>query len=65
MTAQVTTQPRNMSMKRKRNAAIGTVARFAAVAAKKRSGKPATIQKQDCLFAFLQTIGDGGAQFFR
>jgi hypothetical protein len=61
----MTTQPRNMPVKGERHAAIRTVARFAAIAAKERSGKATAIQKQDCLFAFFQTIGDGGAQFFR
>src|SRR6266705_2776107 len=53
MTAQMTAQPRNVSMKGERHAAIRTVARFAAIAAKKRSGKPAPIQKQDRLFPLV------------
>ena len=65
MTAQMTAQPRNVSMKGERHAAIRTVARFAAIAAKKRSGKPAPIQKQDRLLALVQAIGNSGSQFFR
>ena len=45
--------------------AIRAIARFAAVAAKQRSGKAAPIQKQNCLLAFLETISDSAAQFFR
>src|SRR6266581_7648706 len=61
----MTTQPREVPMKCERHTAIRTIASFAAIAAKKRSGKPAAIQKQDCLLTFLQTIGNGCTQFFR
>ena len=47
-----------MPMKSKRNAAIRTVARFTAIAAKQRRGKSASIQKEDCLFTLFETIGD-------
>ncbi len=52
-------------MKGERYAAIRTAARFAAIAAQKRSREPAAIQKQNCLFAFFQPICNGGSQFFR
>ena len=52
-----------MPMKRERDTAIRTIARFAAIAAQQRSGKTAPIQKQNCLLAFFQTIGDGLRQF--
>ena len=43
VSAQMTTQTRDAAMKRQRDAAIGTIARLAAVAAKQRSGKPAPV----------------------
>ena len=52
-------------MKRERNTAIGTVARFAAIAAQQRRGKAAPVQKQNRLFSFLQSIGNGLRQLFR
>src|ERR1043166_2426918 len=52
-----------MPMKRERDAAIRTVARFTAIAAKERRGKTAPIQKQDRLLTFFQTIGNGLRQF--
>ena len=52
-------------MKRQRHAAVGTIARLAAVAAKERCGKPATVEKQDGLLVFLQANRDRGAQFLR
>ena len=68
MPAQVTTQSsrdRGMPVKCERDAAIRAIAGFAAIAAKQRRGKTAPIQKQDCLLAFFQTIGNGGPQFSR
>jgi hypothetical protein len=59
MSAQMATQPsRNcrVSMKGERNATIRAVSRFAAIAAKERRRKSASIQKHDCLFALFQTI---------
>src|ERR1700756_4919186 len=58
MAAEVATQPRGMPMKGQRNTAIRAIASFAATAAKQRSGKAASIQKQDGLFAPFQTAGD-------
>jgi hypothetical protein len=48
-----------MPVKGERDAAIGTIARLAAIAAKQRRGKAATIQKQNCLLAFFEAITDG------
>src|SRR4030095_12564507 len=68
MPTQMTAYPSGscrMPMKGERHATIRTVARFAAIAAKQRSGKAAPIQKENGLLAFFQTIGNGGAQSFR
>src|SRR5207237_480225 len=65
MPAQMATQPRHMSVKGERHTAIRAIARFAAIAAKQRSGRAASTQKLHWLFAFLKTIGNGCAQFFR
>src|SRR5438876_4876851 len=65
MTAQMTAQPCGMSMEGERDTAVRAIARFAAVAAKQRSGKAAPIQKQNRLLAFLETISDSAAQFVR
>ena len=48
-----------MPMERERDTAIRTVARFAAIAAQQRRRKPASVQKQNRLLPFLETIGDG------
>src|SRR4029077_14239144 len=66
MPAQMTAQPsrdRRMSMRRERDTAIRTVARFTAIAAQERSGKPAPVQKQDRLLSFFEAIGNGLRQF--
>ena len=52
-------------MKSERDAAVRAVARFAAITAKQRRGKPAPVQKQNCLLAFFQTISNRGSQLFR
>src|SRR5262245_17512718 len=68
MPAQMTAQSPGdcrMPVKRERDTAIGTVARFAAIAAQKGSRKTAPVQKQNRLLAFLQTIGNGLRQLFR
>src|SRR5207249_7669720 len=68
MTAQMTAQSpgdRRIPMKRERDAAIRTVPRFTAFTAKERRRKSTPIQKQNRLFAFLQTIGNCLRQFFR
>ena len=51
-------------MKRERDTAIRTVARFTAIAAQQRRGKPAPVQKQNRLLSFLEAIGNGLRQFF-
>src|SRR5437667_1145102 len=56
---------RRIPMKRERDAAIRTVPRFTAFTAKERRRKSTPIQKQNRLFAFLQTIGNCLRQFFR
>src|SRR4029077_2961217 len=48
-----------MPMKGERDTAIRTVARFAAIAAQQRRRKPTSVQKQNRLLPFLETIGDG------
>ena len=50
-------------MKRERDTAIRTIARFTAIAAQQRSGKPAPVQKQNRLLSFLEAIGNGLRQF--
>ena len=50
-------------MKRERDTAIWTVARFATIAAQQRRGKATSIQKQNCLLSFLEAIGNGLRQF--
>ena len=67
MPAQMTTEASGdggMPVKRERDTAIWTVARFAAIAAQQRSRKTAAIQEQDCLLSLFQAIGDGLRQFF-
>jgi hypothetical protein len=54
-----------MPMKRERYAAIRAIPRFTAIAAQQRRGKATTIQKQNCLLAFFETIGDCLRQLFR
>ena len=53
-----------MLMKRERDTAIRSIARFTAIAAQQRCGKPAPVQKQDRLLSFLEAIGNGLRQFF-
>src|SRR4249919_1940946 len=48
-----------MPMKRERDTAVRTIARFTAIAAQQRSGKPPPVQKQNRLLSFLETIGNG------
>src|SRR6476659_4903187 len=48
-----------MPVKRERDTAIWTIARFTAIAAQQRGGKPAPVQKQNRLLSFLETIGNG------
>src|SRR2546423_4279319 len=64
MTAQMTGQARDPAMKCQGDAAIRAIARLAAVAAEKRSGKTAPVQEQDRLLALLEPRRDCGAQFF-
>src|SRR5262249_37928530 len=52
-------------MERERDTAIRTIARFTAIATKQRRGESAPIQKQNCLFAFLEAIGNGLRQSLR
>src|SRR5439155_23346919 len=61
--AKMTAQPRHMSMEGESYAAIGTVARLAAIAAKQRRGETAPIQKQNRLLAFLESVRDRLTQF--
>ena len=51
-------------MKRERDTAIRTIARFTAIATQQRRGKPAPVQKQNRLLSFLEAIGNGLRQFF-
>src|SRR6478752_2933843 len=53
-----------MPVKRERDTAIRTIARFTAIAAQQRGGKPAPVQKQNRLLSFLEAIGNGLRQFF-
>src|SRR6476620_9500808 len=53
-----------LTVKRERDTAIRTIARFTAIAAQQRGGKPAPVQKQDRLLSFLEAIGNGLRQFF-
>ena len=67
MSAQMTAQSSSdcgMAVKRERDTAIGTVARFTAIAAQQGRGKSAPIQKQDRLLALFQTIGNCLRQLF-
>src|SRR4026207_2515793 len=51
-------------MKRERDAAIRTIARFTAITAEQRRGKPPPVQKENRLLSFLEAIGNGLRQFF-
>ncbi len=46
-------------MKRERDTAIRTIARFTAIAAQQRGGKSTPVQKQNRLLSFLEAIGNG------
>jgi hypothetical protein len=63
MTAQ-SSRDHRLPMKGERDAAIRTIARFTAIAAQQRGGKPAPVQKQNRLLSFLEAIGNGLRQFF-
>src|SRR5213082_3870890 len=52
-------------MKGERDAAIRTIARLPALAAKQRGRKSAPIEKQDCLFAFCHPSRNRAPQPFR
>jgi hypothetical protein len=52
-------------MKGERHAAIGTIARFATIAAQERSGETAPVQEENGLFSFFEPIGNRGSQFLR
>src|SRR6266550_9379901 len=52
-------------MKSERHAAIRTIARLSAFAAKQRGRKSAPIEKQDCLFAFCHPSRNRAPQSFR
>src|SRR6476620_970875 len=52
-----------LTVKRERDTAIRTIARFTAIAAQQRGGKPPPVQKQNRLLSFLEAISNGLRQF--